>query len=663
MMRRLAPVLIVLRARDRSRLRRWQRRGCDAAAADDDDVRDREGGAGAGGPLGARRRTAASRSTCSGTTGSPPGPSARPAGPHSRRFGAAAADRRKRGIRVRTARRPARDRVDPPRSLIHARQRRSCARRQRVRPYRRNGKPARPRGRAERAGAHRTPTARRHRIGSSSGGSSSWVEPSSCSARSLRSSLRSRSRRAPRPMHESRLAPASHRSATTRSRLDRVGRAIGASIDVEAASPGREAEPASRPVSRVVRLPAKGGAVDDLPDRDPYPPLSQRTRHSLRTRSRLGPAASGTRSGRAASASTRRTPSFPATRSWARRRSRWSGARSGGDRRVGRGSAAAAARPHPDVAPGDGSHRHGFLVLARPRSQGRGADGLARGRDGHGHGRAERGRVALRRREWISSGGPGRPYRPGPPPADAVLHLYETRCLPGDQGRNPYVLGSCGSSGYGVEAVVAWRISYSASGPIDASGTLPTRTTATSIAVSGERGARLPRSGSVAMTGFLLGLVFAAGVALLWAGAVCGAELRARIRASERSGASERVAAQPASLRARLCSPRRCSPRCSSGRSSTFPCSRSPAAIGGAYAPLAWAGRRRERRLRERERAWPAALAQLADALEAGIAFPAAVALVAETGPAAAAGRPRALPCAAARGRARLGDRRAHGGG
>jgi hypothetical protein len=78
-------------------------------------------------------------------------------------------------------------------------------------------------------------------------------------------------------------------------------------------------------------------------------------------------------------------------------------------------------------------------------------------------------------------GGSGRPYRAGPPPAGVVLHLYETRCLPGDQGRNPYVLGSCGSTGYGVEAVVAWRISFSASGPIEASGTLPTRTTATSV--------------------------------------------------------------------------------------------------------------------------------------------------------------------------------------
>jgi tight adherence protein B len=56
-------------------------------------------------------------------------------------------------------------------------------------------------------------------------------------------------------------------------------------------------------------------------------------------------------------------------------------------------------------------------------------------------------------------------------------------------------------------------------------------------------------------------------------------------------------------------------------------------AIGGGYAPVAWASSRRERRLRERERAWPGALSQLADALEAGIAFQAAVAFVAQTGP------------------------------
>jgi tight adherence protein B len=57
------------------------------------------------------------------------------------------------------------------------------------------------------------------------------------------------------------------------------------------------------------------------------------------------------------------------------------------------------------------------------------------------------------------------------------------------------------------------------------------------------------------------------------------------------------------------------------------------AAVAGAYAPVAWARRAGERARRERERAWPAALAQFADALEAGIAFPAAVALLGEAGP------------------------------
>jgi tight adherence protein B len=57
------------------------------------------------------------------------------------------------------------------------------------------------------------------------------------------------------------------------------------------------------------------------------------------------------------------------------------------------------------------------------------------------------------------------------------------------------------------------------------------------------------------------------------------------------------------------------------------------AAIAGAYAPVAWARRAAERARRERERAWPAALAQLSDALEAGIAFPAAIALLGDSGP------------------------------
>jgi hypothetical protein len=74
-------------------------------------------------------------------------------------------------------------------------------------------------------------------------------------------------------------------------------------------------------------------------------------------------------------------------------------------------------------------------------------------------------------------GGPGVPYQPGATPADAIRHLYQTRCLPGDQGHDPYVLSSCGQDGYRVGAVVIWRISFSAAGPIAESGTLPARTT------------------------------------------------------------------------------------------------------------------------------------------------------------------------------------------
>jgi len=55
--------------------------------------------------------------------------------------------------------------------------------------------------------------------------------------------------------------------------------------------------------------------------------------------------------------------------------------------------------------------------------------------------------------------------------------------------------------------------------------------------------------------------------------------------------------------------------------------------FAGAYAPFVWLRRRHEQTARARERAWPAALAQLADALEAGLAFPASVALLGEAGP------------------------------
>ena len=73
--------------------------------------------------------------------------------------------------------------------------------------------------------------------------------------------------------------------------------------------------------------------------------------------------------------------------------------------------------------------------------------------------------------------GGGLSYRPGAPPPQAVVHAYLTRCLPGDRGRNPNILASCGARGYQVEAVVHWQLHYQASGPLPASGSLPERTT------------------------------------------------------------------------------------------------------------------------------------------------------------------------------------------
>lgn len=77
--------------------------------------------------------------------------------------------------------------------------------------------------------------------------------------------------------------------------------------------------------------------------------------------------------------------------------------------------------------------------------------------------------------------GPGVPYRPDAASASAVRHVYETRCLPGDQGRDPNVLPSCGADGYTVEAIVQWSISYTASGKVSGGGVLPSRTTSASI--------------------------------------------------------------------------------------------------------------------------------------------------------------------------------------
>jgi len=78
--------------------------------------------------------------------------------------------------------------------------------------------------------------------------------------------------------------------------------------------------------------------------------------------------------------------------------------------------------------------------------------------------------------------GPGHPYARRAAGAGSIQHVYRTRCLPGDQGHDPYVLASCTANGYQVGAGVEWTIGFQAAGPIVTAGTLPPRTTSTGIA-------------------------------------------------------------------------------------------------------------------------------------------------------------------------------------
>lgn len=135
------------------------------------------------------------------------------------------------------------------------------------------------------------------------------------------------------------------------------------------------------------------------------------------------------------------------------------------------------------------------------------------------------------------------------------------------------------------------------------------------------------------MTGFLLGCCFAAGVALIWLGAIAGVRLPqpgGRLRGYLREAG---LGVGPLAFALALLAAGALAGALAWSLAA-LPLLALLAALGGACAPLAWVGARRERRERERERAWPAALTQLADALEAGIAFPAAVALAGEAGPA-----------------------------
>lgn len=139
------------------------------------------------------------------------------------------------------------------------------------------------------------------------------------------------------------------------------------------------------------------------------------------------------------------------------------------------------------------------------------------------------------------------------------------------------------------------------------------------------------------MTGLALTLAFAGGIALL----LFGAERPVRDRVPSRLRvdhqlrtllADARVEQSPAALLA-ACALAGVVACVIAAVIAPLPVLVLATAAAGAWAPIGWLRARRTTRLRERERAWPDALHQIADALEAGLAFPAAVQLAADAGP------------------------------
>jgi tight adherence protein B len=136
------------------------------------------------------------------------------------------------------------------------------------------------------------------------------------------------------------------------------------------------------------------------------------------------------------------------------------------------------------------------------------------------------------------------------------------------------------------------------------------------------------------MTGFLLGLCFAAGIAFVWVGLTSRpSAIRHRPRLPSRALLDEAnvpisplglvLAVGVAALVGGLVA----------WSIIDVPTVALAGATGSGWAPVGWLRARRERARRERERSWPAAIDQLADALEAGLALPAGIALVAQGGP------------------------------
>src|SRR5690349_6061550 len=120
---------------------------------------------------------------------------------------------------------------------------------------------------------------------------------------------------------------------------------------------------------------------------------------------------------------------------------------------------------------------------------------------------------------------------------------------------------------------------------------------------------------------FLLALMFASGVGLVWFGAVVG------VQPSLPAGRfmSVRVLLKEAELGVSPYAFTAVVVGCGVAAGLVvwwivaLPAAAFAGVLAGGIAPVAWVRSRREQRRRERERAWPAVLLQLADALEAGL--------------------------------------------
>lgn len=145
--------------------------------------------------------------------------------------------------------------------------------------------------------------------------------------------------------------------------------------------------------------------------------------------------------------------------------------------------------------------------------------------------------------------------------------------------------------------------------------------------------------------GFLLALIFATGVGMVWFGAVVGVRLpppgRWRPAWLERLRRLLDDAGLEVSLLVFMAAVAAGAVLAGfvAWQVVDVPAVTVAATVAGGLSPVWWARSRRDQHVRERERAWPAALSALADALEAGLAWPAAVAMVAQSGPLALRGQ------------------------